>query len=712
MNKSLLVFSIRILAMLAFMALLFSGECDAIFLGVFVTFFLMGLKIEKLSYLSFLFGKVQPVLALFLLGIAIIDLFYLSGSFLISIAHFLIGLQAIRLLALKTNRENLGSLLISSLMMLSAATLSVDWTFVFVLVMFLPMLIWCLMLHHIYFEKSEIHQEKVFSEKPFEFGSQQKRVLQKAAVVALMMAVLCCVFVFLVFPRFNLQGFKGQFLQPVHKTGFTNTVELGKERRIFTDDSVFIRVEMDPHDRPFWTGYLRGTTLDTFNGVTWTRSIQDERVVNSGFGNIRLPYAQRQKCKVVHQSIYMESSDSSVLFGLNRPVLFQIDRPFLEVGIDGAVKRSAQDTWRVHYELDSFILENGSNQITPLYSRKKENLDIYREMLPKIESTLSTSDAWRISEFSKEIVGESKNKKETAEKLTHFLQKEYKYSLTLPPQKKHHSALINFLFENKVGHCEYFASSLCLMLRSQRIPARIVTGFLSHEWNEDGGYYVVRMQDAHAWVEAYLDNGWEMFDPSPRDQRVNLGGSIFIQKFKNVLDSINLAWNRYVLSYDLQKQISIVKVFSEKGNKISDQMGKWMGKLSFKIPQLSLQQKKIELHSLLNMPPLFILMVLSVFSILCMFISRKRRYKKFPRTPWFYYGLINILEKKKLQFSSGTTLEQKIELVSRPHSKAHNVLSLLKEEYYAVRFGGQLKRKLSDAAIKENLKKLKNLVSS
>jgi len=34
------------------------------------------------------------------------------------------------------------------------------------------------------------------------------------------------------------------------------------------------------------------------------------------------------------------------------------------------------------------------------------------------------------------------------------------------------------------GHCEYFATALALMLRSQDIPARIIVGYKCDEWND------------------------------------------------------------------------------------------------------------------------------------------------------------------------------------------------------------------------------------
>jgi transglutaminase-like putative cysteine protease len=72
-----------------------------------------------------------------------------------------------------------------------------------------------------------------------------------------------------------------------------------------------------------------------------------------------------------------------------------------------------------------------------------------------------------------------------------------------------------FLFETKQGHCEYFATSMVLMLRTLNIPARLATGYSVDQQNAVTGYFEVRQRHAHAWVEAYIaGHGWMTFEPT------------------------------------------------------------------------------------------------------------------------------------------------------------------------------------------------------
>jgi transglutaminase-like putative cysteine protease len=76
--------------------------------------------------------------------------------------------------------------------------------------------------------------------------------------------------------------------------------------------------------------------------------------------------------------------------------------------------------------------------------------------------------------------------------------------------------VIDFLLENRIGHCEFFASALALLARSAGIPARVVGGYLVSERNPFGNYWVVRERDAHAWVEVWFpESGWETWDATP-----------------------------------------------------------------------------------------------------------------------------------------------------------------------------------------------------
>jgi transglutaminase-like putative cysteine protease len=94
-----------------------------------------------------------------------------------------------------------------------------------------------------------------------------------------------------------------------------------------------------------------------------------------------------------------------------------------------------------------------------------------------------------------------------------------------------------FVFDKRRGYCEYFASAATLLLRMQGVPARYVVGYSVRPSNHEGGHYVVREGDAHAWVEAWLPGrGWVEVDPTPGAQfealRSSMRGTGFWERIK------------------------------------------------------------------------------------------------------------------------------------------------------------------------------------
>jgi len=104
----------------------------------------------------------------------------------------------------------------------------------------------------------------------------------------------------------------------------------------------------------------------------------------------------------------------------------------------------------------------------------------------------------------------------------------------------------DFLFQQKRGHCERFASTLALLLRMQKIPSRVVLGYVpAKSWMS--GWNIVRFKDGHAWTEAYFDElGWVTLDATPRTSSVV--GSEF--SLSDWADQVDLFWISAVVNFD------------------------------------------------------------------------------------------------------------------------------------------------------------------
>jgi hypothetical protein len=72
-----------------------------------------------------------------------------------------------------------------------------------------------------------------------------------------------------------------------------------------------------------------------------------------------------------------------------------------------------------------------------------------------------------------------------------------------------------FLFDLKKGYCDYFATTMVVLARAAGLPARLVTGYSSGEYNYTDRRFVVVAANSHAWVEIYFGGiGWVEFEPT------------------------------------------------------------------------------------------------------------------------------------------------------------------------------------------------------
>ncbi|MFQ5525581.1 MAG: transglutaminaseTgpA domain-containing protein [Thermoanaerobaculia bacterium] len=172
----------------------------------------------------------------------------------------------------------------------------------------------------------------------------------------------------------------------------------------------------------------------------------------------------------------------------------------------------------------------------------------------------------RMAELARTVMGEG-DLEERIQALANHLQRQYSYSLD--DVNRGPRPLESFLFETRRGHCEYFASAMVLLLRSQGVPARLATGYLGADYNPLEEYMIVRQANAHAWVEAFVPEAggaaagepvpgrWVIFDPTPADARPQTGRPGWATLLSQAYDYLVFRWDRYVLTYGFGDQVDV-----------------------------------------------------------------------------------------------------------------------------------------------------------
>jgi transglutaminase-like putative cysteine protease len=206
----------------------------------------------------------------------------------------------------------------------------------------------------------------------------------------------------------------------------------------------------------------------------------------------------------LNYEVQLKPFAADFLFIAGRPEFLRVDSPLLIRTASDTFRLGVRTTETLRYGVYSYLEEAAGEAPVNVPSLAPERRRVYLS-LPAVGAGLSDLTA-RPPQAAQPIWRSAGNR--------NFLKRNYAYSLELRDVSGR--PLAYFLFDRKAGHCEYFASSMAVMLRLAGIPSRVVTGFQGSIYNPISGWHIVRAADAHSWVEAHLGGlGWTTFDPTP-----------------------------------------------------------------------------------------------------------------------------------------------------------------------------------------------------
>jgi transglutaminase-like putative cysteine protease len=365
---------------------------------------------------------------------------------------------------------------------------------------------------------------------------------------------------FVFFPRVGLSLLLLNQNRGERMIGFSDQVDLGKVGRLRADSTIAMRVflpDLPPEPPPRIPLYLRGVAFDSYDGASWRRDKTQVDARNVGervwIGSPSIPLGGEL------MTIDLEPIKPPVLFlpagagafdVLAGPERIPGTRPRITRGREGDFEYVRQDERGLRYRV---LTTAGHAAAAPL-------ADAGRYL------ALPTGLGDRVAQLARDWVGPERDPRAIARTLEQRLRAAYAYDLDSPSGAAA-NPLEHFLFESKRGHCEFYSTSMAVMLRTQGIPSRNVTGFIGGTFNRFGRFYAVRQGEAHSWVEAYLPGeGWTRFDPTPSAASAPTaeiqGAMAFI---RDLVEAAGERWDRHVIGYDLGQQIEL---FSEVRRKL------------------------------------------------------------------------------------------------------------------------------------------------
>lgn len=483
------------------------------------------------------------------------------------LSHLILFLSAVKLFQRKHDRDWFFLYLISFFTVLLAAGLTASPMFLAVLILYLLCALSTIVAFEIQKSRKKVTatqtrllvppDSKLFQKLPMRLWRRrylETRRLPLVSVGLLILIVILALPFFLIAPRTASSALRRGGDGVSGFVGFSDSVTLGQIGQLKRNDEIFMRVRIDefgsvPPARLRW----RGVALDSFTGKAWKKSAVAERLEKkeseSGLFQIG---TTASLAHLTTQTFFMEAVDTPILFGAPRVVAVRGNLPFIRVDSEGAVQTRPHDQERAVYRVYSDTTEPS---VTAL---RNDRLQYIVESARYLELPANLDP--RIRTLTRDVIQQSEARTwyDAARAVESHLRDQYGYSLEMKAGGS--DPLADFLFNVKQGHCEYFATAMAVMLRTQGVATRLVNGFLPGEYNEASGAFTVRQSDAHSWVEVYFPEtkSWVTFDPTPSAGRAATTRTGFAGMLSKYSEALELMWFQYVVGYDKQEQRSLV----------------------------------------------------------------------------------------------------------------------------------------------------------
>ncbi len=616
------------------------------------------------------------------------DLLRVSQALAPALVHLFIFILINKMFNLHTVRDYYQLYLLTFLTVLAASSLSVEIEMFYMIVGYILLLIWNIVSLTLFQEWRQDESQ----EFPF---SLFHPLYVSGIIFAGVLTFVIALAIFFLLPRMQL-GYLSELNtnKTQHVSGFSQKVTLGDIASIQENSDVAMRVRVSPDNAdPSLPYYWRGISFDHYDGTTWSTGYPGNRFLFRDSSGLYLATGSSiDSRQLVVQEFYMEPLDTRVIFGLDRVVRLKGDLGEVSRDTNGSLMAMSRHQ---QYEVYSRLNRPSRGQLhsaglAPL----PEPIKRYQLQLPE--------RSFRIEQLARTITEGHLSMLDKVLAVERYLQRNYEYSLSNITQDSK-DPLSRFLFETKSGHCEYFSTSMVILLRHLDIPARIVNGFLQGEYNDIGGFYVVRNSDAHSWVEVYFDGMWVSFDPSPRPEFAAANSGRFRIDFHKILESIRFFWDRYILIFSGQDQVDAFTAVRDRYRELRTRVSKGADRESGILESISDWWKTN--HKILAM---IVGAVVVIGFVLHLFL-RRHRTMKISRSPiLFYQEMLSILEKKGFRRQPNSTPAEFMEFMQE-HVPGQMQMDLnrLTDLFYRTRFGHYQLTEMDQGHIRHSLQRLR-----
>lgn len=323
------------------------------------------------------------------------------------------------------------------------------------------------------------------------------------------------------------QGNPGQDSAVGGYAGFADQTQIGVAPKL--TDELVMRVRANSPQ--LW----RGVVFDTYSyGGLWSRSDETPKRRSGLPVVLDPPLAPDAQLTELHQTYELVGSAPNLIFAVPTPVEVFSSAMAVDPYSSGTLTTPGPQDAGTVYSVVSMVNTTPPSELRQAGSLQQRlgvlqqaveergaqpvhrRLDELQQLQQRYTQTPADLDP-RVGELAAEVTAGVSGPYAKAEAVQDWLGANTEYALVDVNTPAGADVVSHFLFESQAGWCEPIASSMVMMLRTQGVPARYVTGFVPGLRNPFTGWFEVKQSDAHSWVEVYVaGQGWVPFDPTSR----------------------------------------------------------------------------------------------------------------------------------------------------------------------------------------------------
>ncbi|MBT5018939.1 MAG: DUF3488 domain-containing protein [Planctomicrobium sp.] len=357
-------------------------------------------------------------------------------------------------------------------------------------------------------------------------------------------------------------------------TGFTEEVKLGDMGEILENDEVVMELALShtATELPFteaevWSTLgaeplFRGTVMEKYENGRW-KQLPNDNFQRFSRRNRYAPITQRYKISPIGSAALFSFGDTAYARAITD------DRRVFRQQFSDEIIRD--DEAPLNQPFEYFVRSNEAAFDSTFSTQRNywsrfsqlQFIGGYQQTLRQIPDGMD-----RVIALSREITRDVSSNLDKAKLLENYFlnSSEFTYSLDLRIEDASVDPIEDFLFNRKSGHCEYYASSLAIMLRSVGIPSRLVSGFKGGQYDKNLNLFLVQQLHAHSWVEAYIDGSWVVLDSTPATRAESVQEQMKpTSSFAAIKQKFETAWNTGIQLSKTQQQQIIYKPIQEIG---------------------------------------------------------------------------------------------------------------------------------------------------